>query len=98
VEKFYEKYDHPIWQEFRSNPSGGHGGMDTLSLRAFLDAARNRTPPPIDVYDCAAWMAVTALSESSVAAGGLPMPFPDFTDGKWIYETRGKISQWDLNA
>lgn len=98
VEKFYEKYDHPIWQEFRNNPTGGHGGMDTLSLRAFLDAARNRTPPPIDVYDCAAWMAVTALSESSVAAGGLPMPFPDFTDGKWIYENSGKISRWDLNA
>ncbi|MBR7104585.1 MAG: Gfo/Idh/MocA family oxidoreductase [Lentisphaeria bacterium] len=98
VSKFYEEYDHPIWQEFRDNPTGGHGGMDTLALRAFLDAVRNRTVPPIDVYDCAAWMAVTALSEASVAAGGMPMPFPDFTNGKWIYPVKEKISPWDLNA
>ena len=99
VEKFYDKYDHPLWQEFRNNPVGGHGGMDTLSLSAFLDAARNRTPPPIDVYDCAAWMAVTALSESSIASGSLPVPFPDFTDGKWISPPpAAKISKWDLNV
>ena len=98
VEKFYEEYDHPIWQEFRNNPSGGHGGMDTLALRAFLDAVRNRTTPPIDVYDCAAWMAVTALSEASIAAGSAPIPFPDFTNGKWIYPAGEKISKWDLNS
>ena len=98
TEKFYEKYDHPIWQEFRNNPTGGHGGMDTLALRAFLDAVRNRTVPPIDVYDCAAWMAVTALSEASIAAGSVPVPFPDFTNGKWIYPAGEKISKWDLNS
>ena len=97
VEKFYEEYDHPIWQEFRKNPAGGHGGMDTLALRAFLDAVRNRTTPPIDVYDCAAWMAVTALSEASIAAGSVPVPFPDFTNGKWIYPAGEKTSVWDLN-
>ena len=97
VEKFYEEYDHPIWQEFRDNPSGGHGGMDTLALQAFLNAVRNRTTPPIDVYDCAAWMAVTALSEASIAAGSVPVPFPDFTNGKWIYPAGEKTSAWDLN-
>ena len=97
VDKFYEEYDHPIWKEFRNNPTGGHGGMDTLALRAFLDAVRNRTVPPIDVYDCAAWMAVTALSEASIAAGSVPVPFPDFTNGKWIYPASEKISKWDLN-
>ena len=98
VDKFYEEYDHPIWKEFRDNPTGGHGGMDTLALRAFLDAVRNRTVPPIDVYDCAAWMAVTALSEASIAAGSVPVPFPDFTNGKWIYPAGEKISKWDLNS
>ena len=98
VEKFYEEYDHPVWKEFRDNPTGGHGGMDTLALRAFLDAVRNRRVPPIDVYDCAAWMAVTALSEASIAAGSVPVAFPDFTNGKWIYPVKEKISKWDLNA
>ena len=34
-------------------------------------------------YDGAAWMAVTALSEESIAKGGVPVAFPDFTNGKW---------------
>ena len=98
VDNFFEEYDHPIWKEFRDNPVGGHGGMDTLALRAFLDSVRNRTVPPIDVYDCAAWMAVTALSEASIAAGSVPIPFPDFTNGKWIYPAGEKVSKWDLNS
>ena len=85
LEKFYEKYDHPIWQEFRNNPTGGHGGLDTLALRAFFESVHKGTTPPIDVYDCAAWMAVTCLSEQSIALGGIPVAFPDFTNGKWIY-------------
>ena len=39
---------------------------------------------PIDVYDCAAWMAVTFLSEQSIAAGGAPCIIPDFTNGKYL--------------
>ncbi len=39
---------------------------------------------PVDVYDAAAWMSVTALSEKSIAEGGAPQTFPDFTRGKWI--------------
>ena len=31
-----------------------------------------------------AWMVITALSEQSVAMGGLPVPIPDFTNGAWI--------------
>ena len=44
----------------------------------------NNKEMPIDVYDAAAWMAVTALSEQSIATGGMPQLIPDFTDGKWI--------------
>ena len=43
-----------------------------------------RKQPPIDVYDTASWMAITCLSEESVAMGGLPVPVPDFTNGAWI--------------
>ncbi len=50
----------------------------------FGEIVQERKPPPIDVYDTASWMVITALSEQSVAMGGLPVPVPDFTDGAWI--------------
>mgnify|MGYP000854161149 CR=1 FL=1 len=97
VEEFYQQYDHPIWQEFRRNPVGGHGGMDTLTLRAFLAAIRDHAETPIDVYDCAAWMSITCLSEQSIALGGMPMPCPDFTNGKWINRPPAHRSIWCLD-
>lgn len=96
-EDFYEEYDHPIWKEHRKNPVGGHGGMDSLALRAFFDAVRTRSVPPIDVYDCAAWMSVTCLSEQSIAMGGMPVPFPDYTNGKWISRKTDNNSRWSLD-
>jgi len=39
---------------------------------------------PIDVYDAAAWMAITALSEESASLNGQPVPIPDFTSGRWL--------------
>jgi len=97
VEEIYEKYDHPIWRQYRDRIVGGHGGMDGLILQAFCDAVRTKTPPPIDVYDCAAWMSLTCLSEQSIAMGGMPMAIPDFTDGKWIYEGWGAKGKWALD-
>jgi hypothetical protein len=58
--------------------------MDYLILAAFAESVQLDAKPPIDVYDTAAWMVITALSEESVAKGGAPVMFPDFTDGKWI--------------
>ncbi len=95
IADMYEEYDHPIWKKFREDIVGGHGGMDALTLQAFCEAVRNRSTPPIDVYDCAAWMCLTCLSEQSIACGSMPIPIPDFTNGKWIYEnvvTTGKRS------
>ena len=97
VSEFYEKYDHPIWKEFRKNQVGGHGGMDYLVLSAFVEAVQKRQPTPIDVYDVAAWMSVTALSEQSVALGGQPQAFPDFTNGKWISREPELPSKWALD-
>ena len=71
--------------------------MDALALQAFLDAVMRKVTPPIDVYDCAAWMSITCLSEQSVAMGGMPMPFPDFTNGKWIDREPEIPSKWSLN-
>ena len=65
----------------------GHGGMDAIEFRVFVDCLREGRAFPIDVYDAAAWMSITALSEASVAAGGLPQAIPDFTNGMWTRRT-----------
>lgn len=79
-----EKYDHPLWKEYKAaGVKGGHGGMDYLVLRAFFESIKNDAPTPIDVYDTATWMAVSCLSEESIAMGSMPVAFPDFTCGKW---------------
>ncbi len=95
--KFYAEYDHPLWKEYHDKAIGSHNGIDALVLSAFFDAVRNRTVPPIDVYDCAAWMAVTALSEQSVALGSAPVAFPDFTNGKWIAREPLFRNKWCLD-
>ena len=59
--------------------------MDYLVLRAFVESVQNGTQPPIDVYDAASWLCVTALSEQSIACGSMPVAVPDFTDGEWIH-------------
>ena len=80
-----EKYEHPLWAQYeKAGVKAGHGGMDYLVLSAFVEACQVGSKPPIDVYDTAAWMAVTCLSEQSVAMGGMPVPVPDFTSGMWI--------------
>ena len=96
VESFYDEFDHPIWRKDRDNIIGGHNGVDFLTLSAFVDAIRRHAPTPIDVYDCAAWMSITCLSEQSVAMGGLPVPVPDFTNGNWIDRETAQDSKWAL--
>lgn len=85
VEKYREQYDHPVWKKYiEEGVRGGHDGMDWLVFRAFLDSVKEGTEAPVDVYDAAAWMSITALSEQSVALGGMPVAVPDFTNGLWI--------------
>jgi hypothetical protein len=52
-------------------------------MRAFIEAVKAGTDTPIDAYDTAAWMAIAHLSEASIAKGGAPVEFPDFTRGTW---------------
>lgn len=81
----YSEYLPDIWKNItKEELELGHGGMDYLEFKAFFHALINNEEMPIDVYDAAAWMAVTALSEKSIAAGGMPQAFPDFTGGLWV--------------
>lgn len=84
-EKYFSKYDHPLWKKYEADSKGaGHGGMDFFVLHAFIEALKNSEPMPLDVYDMACWSVVTPLSEESIAHGGKPISFPDFTSGRWI--------------
>ncbi len=85
AEQYCDEWEHPIWKKFiAEGVQGSHDGMDWLEFQAFFDCLKNNEPMPIDVYDAASWMAVTALSEASIAKGGAPVEFPDFTKGKWL--------------
>jgi len=86
VEQFREQYEHPLWKKYlQEGVRGGHDGMDYLVFSAFFECVKQGTEPPLDVYDMASWMCVTALSEESIALGGQPVPIPDFTNGKWMH-------------
>ena len=86
-DKFAEQYTHPLWKEYEEvGIRSGHGGMDWLVLRAFVESVKNGTKPPVDVYDAAAWMCISPLTESSIAMGGAMVEIPDFTYGQWIEE------------
>ena len=81
---YQEKYEHAWWQAMKDAAGDfGHGGTDYLELCKFLDAVRNKTQTPIDVYDSVAMSSLTPLSEASIARGGAPIDCPDFTRGKW---------------
>ena len=78
-------YIPKMWKEITDEQKElGHGGMDYLMFKAFFNAIKKGEEMPIDVYDAAAWMCITALSEQSIAQGGHPQPIPDFTRGKWL--------------
>ena len=85
VDEYYPKYDHRIWKDYKPGEAG-HGGIDDLVFEAFFKALDEGKPMPIDVYDMATWMCVSALSEQSIKTGKA-VEFPDFTNGAWKTRT-----------
>lgn len=85
LEKIYEKYEHPLYTRLgeMAKKMGGHGGMDFMMLYRIIECLRNGEPLDQNVYEGCHWSAVGPLSENSIAQGGAPQPFPDFTRGKW---------------
>lgn len=78
------KYDHPLHREYEAEGvAEGHGGVDWLVCRAFIEAVKSGTNTPIDIYDSLAWLAIAPLSEKSIQANGAPVEVPDFTEGKY---------------
>ena len=94
-----QKYEHPLWKEYREfGLRGGHGGMDYLCLRAFVESIQKNVKFPIDVYDTAAWMAITCLSEESIQKGSAPVAIPDFTSGRWMQKQDRPGDMFSLDA
>lgn len=86
AKKWLDEYDHPLWKKYGQDAQGaGHGGMDFFVVHAFIESVKRKLPTPMDVYDAAAWSAITPLSEQSIEMGNQTVQFPDFTAGKWMY-------------
>lgn len=87
AQEYEEQYLPDVWKkDIDTSHEGvfGHGGMDEIMVNDFLKCVEEGRPMPIDVYDAAAWMAISVLSEISIQKGGMPVEIPDFTNGKWL--------------
>ncbi len=97
-EEMFEKYDHPLHKEYHAKGErGGHGGMDWLVCRGFIESVKRGTNTPIDAYDTVSWLAVAPLSEMSIQLGGAPVSFPDFTKGLWYDREAPTKSKYSLD-
>lgn len=83
-EPYQAKYEHKLWKNAPANVEElGHGGPDYFELAEFVNAVRNKTPLPIDIYDSVTMSSVVALSGKSIENNSAPVLCPDFTRGKW---------------
>jgi predicted dehydrogenase len=80
---FRDRWEHPVWKALEEASRGaGHGGMDYIEDFRLIQCLREGRPMDMDVYDGAAWSAVSALSERSIADRRV-VDVPDFTRGAW---------------
>lgn len=99
LDQYREKWEHPIWQRYlKEGVKGGHDGMDWLVYSAFFEGILSGRQPVIDTYDMASWMAITPLSEISIAGGGQPVEIPDFTRGQWLCRGDKNDGEYSLNV
>jgi hypothetical protein len=85
IDDYKKDFEHAYWKETgeKARELAGHGGMDFVMAYRLIQCMQQGTAPDIDVYDAATWSAPGPLSEESVAKGSAPVPFPDFTRGRW---------------
>jgi hypothetical protein len=84
LEALRAEFEHPVWRALEERSRGaGHGGMDFIEDYRLIACLRGGEPMDMDVYDGAAWSAVSALSEHSIRSRSNAVEFPDFTRGAW---------------
>jgi predicted dehydrogenase len=83
--KYQDEFDSSLWKKMEKQAKGsGHGGMDFFVRNAFVQSIKQGVNTPMDAYDAASWSMIFPLSENSIAKGGAPVEFPDFTGGQWL--------------
>jgi len=86
--KYAKDYDHKYWASMGAKAKkAGHGGGDFFVLHDFVSMVRDNREPFVDVYDAAAWSAISPLSMDSIRNGCSAVKFPDFTNGRWKEKT-----------
>ncbi len=82
LNNFAGQYEHPAWR----NEGGMAQKASTLGeyfvLKEFAAAVQEKRPPAIDVYDSVTLSSVFPLSAQSIALGGQPVKFPNFTKNR----------------
>lgn len=92
TKQFEEKYASEYWKNITQEEiDAGHGGMDVYCFKTFFNCLKKDEPMPVDVYDAAAWMAITPLSEISLKNNNCWVEIPDFTNGLWKTRPRMDI-------
>ena len=83
-ESHMKEHDHPLRKKYEDKAVGAsNGGMDFFLIHSFVEHTKKVERPPFEVYDAATWMAITPLSEKSIALGSQSQAIPDCTNGKW---------------
>ena len=94
VKKYQEQYEHEYWRTRAAEArKSGHGGGDYFVTSDFVEMVRHDREPFVDVYDSAAWSAISPLSRDSISQGSQSVEMPDFTDGRWK-EAEWKDAPW----
>jgi hypothetical protein len=90
ADAYFEEYQHPYLKAYKPKERKvalrGHGGGGTttpVNWDRLIAALRAGRITDWDVYDSVTSSAISPVSEKSVAGGSAPVPFPDFTKGKW---------------
>lgn len=95
AKQYEEEFMPKIWKDVTKEIiDAGHGGMDYFELVEWAKALKEGKEMPCDVYDAAAWMCITYLSEISIKENRI-VEIPDFTRGK--YKTREKRDVIDFD-
>jgi len=80
-------YEHPLLKRLKKKADSmglsGHGGMDGVMRLRIIECLQEGLPLDQNVYEGCWWSVVAPLSEKSVAEGGAPQAFPDFSRGGW---------------
>lgn len=84
LEVYRAEWEHPLWAAMREKSRGaGHGGMDYIEDYRLIECLLKGEPMDMDVYDAAAWSAISEATERSIARKSRPVDIPDFTRGAW---------------